>query len=51
MLHVVSRILGHTSTTVTERVYAHLSTQQVHAGMSALTDLHQALTPAADKAA
>jgi integrase len=50
-LHVVSRILGHTSTTVTERVYAHLSTQQVHAGMSALADLHQALTPAVDKAA
>lgn len=45
-LHVVSRILGHTSTSVTERVYAHLSTQQVHDGMDALTRLHAKLDAA-----
>ena len=44
-LHVVSRILGHSSTSVTERVYAHLSSAQVHQGLDALTRLHQALTP------
>lgn len=42
-LHVVSRILGHSSTAVTERVYAHLSTAQVHQGLEALTVLHRAL--------
>lgn len=47
-LHVVSRILGHSSTTVTERVYAHLASQQVHAGLDALTRLHTALTPEAE---
>jgi integrase len=46
-LHVVSRILGHSSTTVTERVYAHLAPQQIHQGMDALSKLHQRLTPAA----
>lgn len=45
-LHIVSRILGHSSTTVTERVYAHLASQQVHEGMEALARLHQRLTPA-----
>lgn len=44
-LHVVSRILGHGSTTVTERVYAHLASQQVHDGMAALTRLHQQFSP------
>ena len=44
-LHIVSRILGHTSTAVTERVYAHLSSTQVHQGLDALTRLHRALTP------
>lgn len=39
-LHVVSRILGHSSTGVTERVYAHLAQQQLHDGMDALTALH-----------
>jgi integrase len=44
-LHIVSRILGHTSTAVTERVYAHLSGDQVAQGLKALEGLHQALTP------
>ena len=44
-LHVVSRILGHSSTAVTERVYAHLSSAQVAQGLDALTALHQRLTP------
>jgi integrase len=44
-LHIVSRILGHTSSAVTERVYAHLSGDQVAAGLRALEGLHQALTP------
>lgn len=44
-LHIVSRILGHTSTAVTERVYAHLSGDQVAKGMQALESLHSALTP------
>ena len=39
-LHVVSRILGHSSTTVTERVYAHLASSQVHEGMAALARVH-----------
>jgi len=42
-LHIVSRILGHSSTAVTERVYAHLSNAQVQAGMDALTQLHTAM--------
>jgi integrase len=44
-LHVVSRILGHSSTTVTERVYAHLAPQQLHEGMAALARVHQRFTP------
>lgn len=44
-LHIVSRILGHSSTAVTERVYAHLSSAQVRQGLQALEDLHQQLTP------
>jgi integrase len=46
-LHIVSRILGHSSTAVTERVYAHLSSAQVQKGLDALTRLHTALTPGA----
>jgi integrase len=46
-LHIVSRILGHSSTAVTERVYAHLSSAQVQAGLGALTRLHRELTPKA----
>lgn len=49
-LHVVSRILGHTSTAVTERVYAHLSGDQVAAGLKTLEGLHRALTPDMKKA-
>jgi integrase len=41
-LHVVSRILGHASVQVTERVYAHLAPRQLHASLDALTALHQA---------
>ncbi|WP_428418176.1 tyrosine-type recombinase/integrase [Methylibium sp.] len=42
-LHVVSRLLGHTSTTVTEKVYAHLHDRQLKQGLGALTDLHRAM--------
>jgi integrase len=42
-LHVVSRILGHSSTAITERVYAHLASEQVHAGLDKLTALHRDL--------
>jgi integrase len=42
-LHIVSRILGHTSTAVTEKVYAHLATRQMHDGLAVLDDLHQKL--------
>lgn len=42
-LHVISRILGHSSTAVTERVYAHLAAGQLREGMEALTGLHRAL--------
>jgi integrase len=42
-LHIVSRILGHASTAVTEKVYAHLATRQMHEGLSVLDDLHRQL--------
>jgi integrase len=42
-LNVVSRILGHTSTTVTERVYAHLGGKQLRAGLNELAELHRDL--------
>lgn len=42
-LNVVSRILGHTSTTVTERVYAHLGGKQLRAGLNELAALHRGL--------
>lgn len=35
-LHVVSKLLGHTSTTVTERVYAHLGSDQLRKGLEKL---------------
>jgi integrase len=42
-LHVVSRILGHSSTTVTERVYAHLASDQMREGLGVLAGLHRGL--------
>jgi integrase len=42
-LQVVSRILGHTSTAVTERVYAHLDVRQLKEGLDVLSDLHRRL--------
>jgi integrase len=39
-LHVVSKILGHSSTGVTERVYAHLAPKQLKEGLNVLSDLH-----------
>jgi integrase len=42
-LHVVSRILGHSSTAVTEKVYAHLDVRQLREGLDALDRLHQDL--------
>jgi integrase len=42
-LHIVSKILGHSSTTITERVYAHLHTDQMRAGLETLNGLHQDL--------
>jgi integrase len=42
-LHIVSKILGHSSTTITERVYAHLHTDQMRDGLQTLTDLHRRL--------
>lgn len=45
-LHHVSQILGHTSTAVTERVYAHLAGSQLRESMGALARLHRGLTPA-----
>lgn len=50
-LHVVSRILGHTSTKVTEQVYAHLANQQMHDGLAVLDELHRKITPGKTKAA
>lgn len=50
-LHHVSQILGHTSTTVTERVYAHLAGSQLRQSMQALGRLHQRLTPGRRKKA
>lgn len=54
-LHHVQQILGHTSPTVTSRVYAHLAGSQLADSMKALEILHQGLTPGpsedADKAA
>lgn len=48
-LHHVSRILGHTSTQVTERVYAHLAGSQLRESMRALQHLHRSLTPGRSK--
>jgi integrase len=42
-LNIISRILGHSSTAVTERVYAHLSNAQVRKGLDALSALHRDL--------
>lgn len=42
-LYTVSRILGHSSTAVTQKVYAHLDDQTMRAGLNALTPLHTAL--------
>jgi integrase len=42
-LHVVSKLLGHTSTQVTETVYAHLGAKQLRQGLSVLGDLHRDL--------
>lgn len=42
-LHHVSQILGHTSTQVTERVYAHLAGAQLKASMQHLSRLHRGL--------
>lgn len=50
-LQVVSRILGHSSTTVTERVYAHLQVKQLREGLGVLTDLHRDLHRRRRKAA
>ena len=44
-LHIVSKILGHSSSAVTERVYAHLAGEQLHKGLGVLTGLHRELTP------
>lgn len=40
-LDVVAKILGHSTTSVTERVYAHLSGDQVRKGLEVLTELHR----------
>lgn len=42
-LHVISKILGHSSVQVTERVYAHLANQQMHDGLAILDGLHSEL--------
>jgi len=42
-LHHVSQILGHTSTQVTERVYAHLAGSQLRDSMRTLDTLHRAM--------
>jgi integrase len=42
-LHVVGRILGHSSTGVTERVYAHLAPKQLKEGLGVLAGLHRDL--------
>lgn len=42
-LHVISRLLGHTSTTVTERVYAHLDLRQMRQGLDELAQMHDGL--------
>lgn len=50
-LHVVSRILGHSSTAVTERVYAHLGDNQLRQGLNQLATLHRDLHRRGRKAA
>jgi integrase len=41
-LQVVAQILGHSNTSVTEKVYAHLAGEQVREGLDVLTGLHAA---------
>jgi integrase len=48
-LHVVSKLLGHSSTTVTERVYAHLADRQLKSGLDTLAVLHRDLHRARKK--
>jgi len=50
-LHIVSRILGHSSTTVTEKVYAHLSSEQIRQGLEILGNLHTIYTQTVNKKA
>jgi integrase len=42
-LHQVSQLLGHSTTAVTEKVYAHLGSDQLKRSMGALTRLHRDL--------
>jgi integrase len=49
-LQVVSRILGHTSTAVTERVYAHLDVRQLREGLSVMEAMGPAAPPIAPPA-
>lgn len=50
-LHVVSKLLGHSSTTVTEQVYAHLASKQLKEGLDNLAALHRDLHRTKKKAA
>jgi len=42
-LQIVSQLLGHSSTSVTEKRYAHLASKQVREGLGVLTGLHRDL--------
>jgi integrase len=42
-LQIVAQILGHSTTSVTEKVYAHLGSDQVRDGLNVLADLHRDL--------
>jgi integrase len=48
-LHVVSKVLGHSSTRVTEERYAHLHTDQMRDGLKKTFKLHRPITQARRK--
>jgi len=50
-LHIVSKVLGHISTGVTKRVYAHLAPKQLNVGLVVPSGLHRDMYSKPEKTA